>query len=457
MAGLSETPRGSRLAIGLFGRRNVGKSSLLNVLTHQARAVVSRTPGTTTDPVYQAMELHDIGPVLFIDTAGFDDDAAELGALRLRETERAAREADLALVLFPPVAVARDALECAWARRLRQAGKAVLAVVSQTDTLADGGRARAAEVARALAADVAEADSKTDAGKEDAADADGTASAGGKNGGQARTVRKKEPPPVLCVSVKEERGLEKLRRALARLVPPDFGQRPLTEGLCEAGDVVLLVMPQDREAPKGRLILPQVQTIRELLDRRVSIVACQTEDMAATLARLREPPQLIITDSQAFRAVHALAPAASRVTSFSVLFAAQKGDLDYFLAGARALLALAPGAPAHILIAEACTHHPIAEDIGRVKIPRLLRKRLGEGIQIDVVSGRDFPANLKEYTLMIHCGSCMFNRSYVLSRVAEARAAGVPMTNYGLAIAALLGILPDVALPGAAGESKTTR
>ena len=405
MTTLQDTPRASRLHIGLFGRRNSGKSSLLNALTGQQLAIVSAKPGTTTDPVYKSMEVAGLGPVVFIDTAGFDDDEAELGAARVRQTERAAQETDIALVLFPPEA-AGDAEALRFAAHLREMGRPVLAVVSQADRLADGGTARVAALHAA-----------------------------------ARV-------PVLAVSARERRGMEALRREIARLLPEDYALRSITGSLCREGDTVLLVMPQDIQAPKGRLILPQVQTLRELLDKHALVLSCTTDKLDEALALLRRPPHLIITDSQAFRIVHAKKPAASLLTSFSVLFAALKGDLAYFLAGARQLMALrAAGGTHRILIAEACTHKPLAEDIGRVKLPRLLRRELGGEIALDIVSGKDFPEDLTGYDIVIHCGSCMFNRSYVLCRVAEARAAGVPMTNYGLAIAALLGILPNVALP----------
>lgn len=405
MTTLQDTPRASRLHIGLFGRRNSGKSSLMNALTGQEIAIVSARPGTTTDPVYKSMEIAGIGPVVFIDTAGFDDDEAELGAARVHQTERAAKETDIALVLFPPEE-GGDAEALRFAARLKEMGRPVLAVVSQADLLADGGAARAAAIGRAAQV------------------------------------------TALAVSARERRGLDALRREIARLLPADYALRSITGDLCREGDTVLLVMPQDIQAPKGRLILPQVQTLRELLDKHALVLSCTTDKLDEALALLREPPRLIITDSQAFRTVHEKKPKESLLTSFSVLFAALKGDLSYFLAGARLLAARkGTGGSDHILIAEACTHKPLAEDIGRVKLPRLLRRTLGGEVAVNVVSGKDFPEDLTGYDLIIHCGSCMFNRSYVLCRVAEARAAGVPMTNYGLAIAALLGILPDVALP----------
>ena len=399
---LNDTPRANRLHIGLFGKRNSGKSSLVNALTGQQVATVSAVPGTTTDPVYKAMELHGIGPVVFIDTAGFDD-VGTLGALRVGRTEQAALETDIALVLFCDEDMAG---ECEWVKRLQETKTAVIAVVSQADARGDSGQAL------------------------------------------ARKIQEQTGLIPLVVSAVTKSGLDVLRAEMIRQLPEDYGAESITAGLCAAGDTVLLVMPQDIQAPKGRLILPQVQTLRELLDRHCHVLCCTTDEMASTLALLKEPPQLIITDSQAFRSVHAQKPAASRLTSFSVLFAGYKGDIAYFAASARKLLALP--ADAHILIAEACTHRPLTEDIGRVKLPRLLRKRLGEQLKITVTAGRDFPADLRQAGIdfVIHCGACMFNRKYVLSRVEACRRQDVPMSNYGIAIAALLGILDDVEMPG---------
>ena len=396
---LNDTTRGNRLHIGLFGRRNAGKSSLINALTGQSVATVSAVPGTTTDPVYKAMELHGVGPVVFIDTAGFDDEG-ELGQLRVEKTEQAARETDIALLLFSGLDMAE---ELKWLAIFRRQKTPVILVVSCTD-------------------------------EREAA-------------GEALTKAVEEATGVcpLQVSAVKKQGLEELRRELIRVLPEDYEQPSITGDLCQAGDLVLLVMPQDIQAPKGRLILPQVQTLRELLDKGCQALCCTTDRLQETLARLKEPPQLIITDSQAFKEVYPLKPQGTLLTSFSVLFAAFKGDMDYFLAGAEKLLQLKESA--HVLIAEACTHKPLQEDIGRVKLPRLLRKKIGDGLQIDIVSGKDFPADLRGFDIIIHCGACMFNRKLVLSRVKACREQGVPMTNYGLAIAALLGILSRVALP----------
>lgn len=396
---IMDTPRANRLHIGLFGRRNSGKSTLVNALTGQQVATVSAVPGTTTDPVYKAIELRGIGPVVFIDTAGFDDEG-ELGELRVEKTCEALKATDIALVLFHDSDMSA---ELDWVKRLQKAGTPVITVVSQVDRLADGGVELAARILQAT----------------------------GKM-------------PFLT-SGRDKIGLAELEHEFIRCLPEDYEAASITGNLATKGDTVLLVMPQDIEAPKGRLILPQVQTLRELLDKKCHVMSCTTDEMAATLADLKEPPHLIITDSQAFRAVHALKPAASLLTSFSILFARYKGDIEYFMESAKKLTELKPDA--HILIAEACTHRPLTEDIGRVKLPKLLRKKLGEGLNIEVVAGRDFPQDLTGVDMVIHCGACMFNRKYVLSRVAECRTAGVPMSNYGVTIAALLGILDDVTVP----------
>lgn len=396
---LNDTPRANRLHIGLYGRRNSGKSTLVNALTGQQVATVSAVPGTTTDPVYKAMELHGIGPVVFIDTAGFDD-VGDLGKLRVEKTELAAKETDIALVLFNNADISK---ELDWVKKFQAVKTPVIAVISQIDKLSDNGKALQARI-------------KAETGKQ-----------------------------AIMVSAAAGYGIEALRSEMIRQLPEDYEQESITGSLCQAGDVVLLVMPQDIQAPKGRLILPQVQTLRELLDKKCLVMSCTTDCLENTLAALTKPPKLIITDSQAFKAVHALKPAASLLTSFSVLFAGFKGDINYFVESAKKLKSLPP--KAHILIAEACTHRPLSEDIGRIKLPRLLRKTLGKDLQIDITAGRDFPKNLSGIDFVIHCGACMFNRKYVLSRVAECQAQNIPMSNYGVTIAALLGILADVELP----------
>ena len=397
---LQDTPRASRLHIGIFGKRNSGKSSILNALTGQDIAVTSDTPGTTTDPVYKSMEIHGLGPVVWIDTAGYDD-VGDLGALRVEKTAEALAKTDIALLLLGEMP---DATDKVWMSRLKASHTPIITVVSKMDILPSE------EVKRRLEA------------------AEGMVGV-----------------PALAISSKDGTGIEALRNRLIRALPEDFEPVSILGDLVTAGDSVLLVMPQDIQAPKGRLILPQVQTLRELLDRKCTATCCTTDRLEATLAALKMPPKLIITDSQVFRTVYDLKPAESALTSFSVLMAGYKGDLKTFVEGAAAVDGLT--ATSRVLIAEACTHAPMSEDIGRVKIPAMLKKRFGADLQVDVVSGVDFPADLTPYDLIIHCGGCMFNRKYVLSRIEKAREQRVPITNYGVVIAYLNGILKDVVMP----------
>lgn len=390
MSGLQETPAAQRLHIALYGRRNAGKSSLINALTGQQVALVSPVAGTTADPVKKAMELHPIGPVLFIDTAGYDDEG-ELGQLRVEATRDTLQRADVALLVIAGEPSQED---LGWAQQLTEQNTPFLVVQTKGDLVAP------AQLPKELA------------------------------------------ERAVAVSAATGEGIEALRAALTALVPEDFGRQDLTRGLCSAGDVVLLVMPQDIQAPKGRLILPQVRTIRHLLDLKCTVVSTTNHGLDGALAALSAPPKLIITDSQCFPLVAAKKPEQSLLTSFSILMAADKGDIDAFAQGAKAIGALHEHS--RVLIAEGCTHAPLEEDIGRVKIPNLLRKRVGHGLQVDVVAGNDFPHDLTGYDLVIHCGGCMFNRAYVLSRLAQAQGQGVPMTNYGVAIAYLTGILNQV-------------
>ena len=406
--GLNDTPRADRLHIGLFGKRNSGKSSLINALTGQELALVSDAPGTTADPVFKAMELHPTGPVVFIDTAGFDDEG-DLGELRVQKTREILPQTDLALMIIDDQsALARNLdEERRWIMDFTERGIPVIAVLSKRERL----RQPVPQVLAAIRAELG------------------------------------DDIPVLSVSAEEGAGLDELRQKIARMAPEDFLRRQILCDMVDAGSLVLLVMPQDIQAPKGRLILPQVQTLRELLDRRCTTVACTADGIEGALAALRRAPDLIITDSQCFKEVYDAKPASSRLTSFSVLFAAYKGDIEDFVAGVSQLDEMPE--KSKVLIAEACTHVPLSEDIGREKIPNLLRKKFGSSIQITNVSGSDFPPLdvLRGYDLVIHCGACMFNRRHVLSRIAQARAAGVPITNYGVALAKLSGILDKIDLP----------
>lgn len=395
---LQHTPAANRLHIALFGRRNSGKSSLINALTGQDIALVSDIPGTTTDPVTKAMEIHGIGPCLFIDTPGFDDEG-ELGTLRISRTLKAIERTDIALLVCGDTDVKE---EKAWMEQLEARHIPVVLVVNK--------------------ADIREHPEET-----------------------LRCIEEACGQRPLLVSAKAGKGMEEIRRVLLEKLPEDFGRQTITGNLVQEGDLVLLVMPQDIQAPKGRLILPQVQTLRELLDKKCSVMSCTTDCLRATLQALSRSPKLIITDSQVFHTVYEQKPADSLLTSFSVLMAGYKGDIPYFIEGASTIGRLTP--QSRVLIAEACTHAPLSEDIGRVKLPRLLRKRVGEELQIDVVSGTDFPEDLGGYDLIIHCGACMFNRKYVLNRIEHSRIQHVPMTNYGIAIAYLNGILEKIVYP----------
>lgn len=393
---LSNTPSANRLHVGIFGRRNSGKSSLLNAITGQSLSVVSEVAGTTTDPVYKAMEIHGIGPCMLIDTAGFDDEG-ELGGMRVEKTQEALNKTDIALLVF-----AEDDFteESKWAEKFKQRNTPVLPVLNKADLHSDSGAALAAKIEEALG------------------------------------LR-----PVV-VSAKTGEGIPEVLAALLRMLPEDYEMPSIVGGLVKEDDVVLLVMPQDIQAPKGRLILPQVQTIRDLLDHKCVAVSVTTDCLDTALRALNKPPKLIITDSQAFAEVYAKKPEESLLTSFSVLFAQYKGDIQAFTEGARAIDALTENS--RVLIAEACTHAPLTEDIGRVKIPRMLRKKIGPALTVDMVSGTDYPQDLSGYDLIIHCGACMFNRKYVLSRIERARRFGVPITNYGVALAKLTGVLDHI-------------
>lgn len=401
---LVHTPNANRLHIALFGKRNSGKSSLINALTGQDTALVSDTPGTTTDPVQKAMEIHGIGPCLFIDTPGFDDEG-ELGNRRIERTWKAVEKTDIALLLCAGGGSAEETgepdftEELHWLEQLKAKNIPTILLINKADI-----RKNTASLAIRI-----------------------------------KETFGSQPIPV---SAKEKTGVELIRQAILEKLPEDFDQQSITGSLVTEGDLVLLVMPQDIQAPKGRLILPQVQTIRELLDKKCLIMSCTTDKLRETLQALSRPPKLIITDSQVFKTVYEQKPEESRLTSFSVLFAGYKGDIRYYVRSASAIGSLTESS--RVLIAEACTHAPLSEDIGRVKLPHLLRKRIGEKLSIDIVAGTDFPQDLTPYSLVIHCGACMFNRKYVLSRIERARLQNVPMTNYGVAIAFLNGILNQI-------------
>lgn len=378
-----------RTHIAILGRCNAGKSTLVNRITGQDVSIVSDTRGTTTDPVQKAMEINGLGAVVIIDTPGVDDDTM-LGNERVARIGKVLDKTDIAIVLLMDE---RCDAEMQLIEECRVREIPVIAVLARIDAMTDH-TVLQTELNAKLGCEV---------------------------GG---------------VSALTGEGIDDLIKRIVALRPTE--ERLITEGLCQAGDCVLLVMPQDKSAPKGRLIQPQVQTIRELLDRGCIPVCCTPDRMATALKSMEAPPKLIITDSQAFAEVNKLKPATSALTSFSILFARYKGDIRLFVDGAKTLESLTSSS--RILIAEACTHTPQNEDIGRVKLPRLLRKRLGDTLHIDVVGGADYPEDLTSYDLVIHCGACMFNRKHVLSRVERARRQGVPITNYGIILAVLMGV-----------------
>ena len=396
---MQAAPKALRLHIGLFGRRNVGKSSLLNAITRQQVSIVSAVAGTTTDPVEKPMELLPLGPVLFVDTAGVDDEGA-LGALRMQRTRAVLDRVDLGVVVTE--SGAWGAFEDGLLLELKLRKVPVVVAVNKIDAqpLSDDERAR-------LQASCGE---------------------------------------VVAVSALTGGGVADLREALLRLAPADhFDSRRIVSDLVPPGEVAVLVVPIDKEAPKGRLILPQVMAIRDLLDGESLALVTQDRELRRAIDGLARPPALVVTDSQAFLKVAADVPRGVPMTSFSILMARFQGDLAEQVRGTLAIERLAQGDL--VLVAETCTHHPIGDDIGRVKIPRWLGQYTGASLRFTHVQGRDFPSDLSPYRLVVHCGNCTGNRREMLSRIHRCREAGVPITNYGLTIAYSLGIFERALAP----------
>lgn len=413
---MMQTPNSLRIQIGIFGRTNSGKSSLLNALTNQDFSIVSPEAGTTADPVKKAMEIAGLGPVLFVDTAGFCDQTS-LGEKRLEKTRDALARVDLILAVFGADEFQEkldsenreeNFEEDFFVEQILKSEKKIIPVLTKIDLASKSQIEFAAK--------------------------------------KIESLTKKIPVQVSSVS---REGIENLFQRIRDEAKTD-DEKSLTGNLCAAGDLVLLVMPQDIQAPKGRLILPQVQVLRDLLDKKCVVASCTADMFEQTLRTLALPPKLIVIDSQVFPLINSLRPKQCALTSFSVLMAAAKGKINLFKEGAAAIKNLNQNS--RVLIAEACAHVPQDEDIGRIKIPRMLKKIAGE-LKIDFVRGTDFPDSLTDengsprYDLIIHCGACMFNRAYVLHRQSLAEAAGIPMTNYGIAIAQISGILDEVVLP----------
>lgn len=393
MPNLNETPTANRMHIAFFGKTNSGKSTLINTLTGQNISLVSPVSGTTTDPVRKAMELLPIGPVVLIDTAGLDD-TSELGPQRIQKTDEIIKKTDLAVLVIAS-GDRNLALEREYLKKFREAGTPVIAFFNRFgEEMPEEGAPESLGV------------------------------------------------PCLVASAQDSQAMAGLKELMIQHADYDFESPSICGDLVKEGDVVILVMPQDIQAPKGRLILPQVQVTRDLLDLKCRVVSVTTNDLGPMLKLLVNPPALVITDSQVFGQVNKVLPPEIRLTSFSILMAKYKGDIHEMVRGARAIESLTPADK--VLIMEACTHHAQKGDIAREKLPALLRKRIGEGLTVDVFSGTGFPDRVGEYQLILHCGGCMLNRKGMLAKTAMAAKAGVPITNFGTALAYLNGILGRV-------------
>ena len=387
-----------RTHIGIFGPRNAGKSSLINMLTSQEVSIVSSVAGTTTDPVSKPIEINGLGACVFIDTAGYDD-YGMLGEMRVTKTKEVLKRCDIAIFLIPnTIFEEKDKLQEAtkWFTLIKERSKAVLAVNHFAETTHEIG-----DVKKLF----------------------------GVN-------------EYIDINIANNEGREEVLKAIGFVQSQYQQDLSIVTHLVKPNDMVMLVMPQDIQAPKGRLILPQVQTIRELLDYGCTTICTTTAKFEQTLNGLKDAPALIVTDSQDFKTVYELKPKESRLTSFSVLFARWKGDIDEFIRGAEALATL--NANSRVLIAEACSHAPLAEDIGREKIPALIRKKIDANIKFDTVSGNDWNVDLSQYDLIIHCGACMFSRTQMLNRVKDAQQNKTKITNYGITIAYLNNIIDKI-------------
>jgi [FeFe] hydrogenase H-cluster maturation GTPase HydF len=388
------TPKGGRLHIAILGRRNSGKSSLINALTNQQIALVSDVPGTTTDPVYKAMEILPIGPVMIIDTAGIDD-VGELGTLRVERTMQVLNKVDLAIVVLDAL-IGITTYEQLLIQEIKQKNIPIIGVINKSDVVE-----LSSEILKVWSESI--------------------------------------QLPLLPISAQSKVNIDELKQLLVKHAPDDWLGVPIIGDLLQAGDTVVLVTPIDSAAPKGRLILPQVQTIRDILDHNGISIVVKENQLKQTLNNLCKLPRMVVTDSQAFAQVSADTPAEVMLTSFSILFARHKGDLETLVNGIKSIDKLKPGDK--VLIAEACTHHRQTDDIGTVKIPQWLQKKVGGELIFEWVSGTHFPADLAKYSLVVHCGACMLNRREMLYRLSEVSERQVPVVNYGLLIAYVHGIL----------------
>lgn len=395
---MNKTPLSNRLHIGIFGRRNTGKSTLINAITGQDLAIVSDSPGTTTDPVYKAMEIHDVGPVVIIDTGGIDD-FGKIGEMRVKKAYKILNKTDVALLVVERSQKLGE-YERGFIKTVKAKGIPVLAVVNKSDE------------------------------------------------GPVENILLEELASLkleyLCVSALNRDGIDALRSKIAALAPEDYERKTILRDMIFPGDLVFIVAPMDMEAPKGRLILPQVQTIRDILDSDCSVLTAKESEMEQALGLLKSPPRLIVTDSRVLKGVAEKVPADIPLTTFSILYARYKGDLGVLAAGIGHMDKLKPNDK--VLIAEACTHHPIGDDIGRVIIPGWL-KTLYPGIIVEYAAGYDFPSDVSGYSLVIHCGGCMLNRRAMMNRLGTAAKENVPVTNYGMVLARMYGLLDRVMNP----------
>ena len=413
---MEQTPKANRVHIGFFGRCNAGKSTLINMLTDQPVSLVSEVAGTTTDPVSKAMEILPLGPVVITDTAGIDD-TSELGALRIEKSEEIIKKINLAVyVLRNDEAPTAD--DMMWLNKLKQNNVPVALFINEINAF----------------------------DSESTHDNDSNSNDTNLNYVDAYPDLSAIATVVGSTDFTSNRDRLTLLDLLGGLTPLDVeGEQSLLQGLVDPGDTIILVCPIDSAAPKGRLILPQVQTIREILDHKGLALVCQTEELPTMLSKLLQKPKLVITDSQAFEAVNALTPADIPLTSFSILMARFKGKLQDLVTGVKALNNLKPGA--RVLISEGCTHRRQCDDIGTVKIPMWLKKKGHTDLQLEFTSGGAFPKDVSGYDLIIHCGACMLTRREVLRRIDCAVVQGTPIVNYGVLIASLHGILERAISP----------
>src|SRR5665648_185388 len=399
---LNEAPRGVRVHLALFGKRNAGKSSVINAITGQETAIVSEVRGTTTDPVFKAMEILPIGPCVIIDTAGLDD-VGELGELRIRKTLEVLDIADVALLIVDIKVGIKDDDQFI-IDKFKEKKKPIIVVLNKLDTLVNSDP----EII-------------------------------------ATSLQETLDLPVVAMSALNKQGIKELKQAIILVIPEDEYKFKIVGDLISPGDFVVLVTPIDKAAPKGRLILPQQQTIRDILESDAMAIVTKEYELRETLSNLAKKPKLVITDSQVFLKVAADTPKDILMTSFSILFARQKGDLTEFIKGAKAIEKLKDGD--RVLIAEGCTHHRQSDDIGSVKIPRWLRQRTGKQLTFEFSAGVTFTDDIKKYALIVHCGACMMNRTAMLSRVERATYHDVPIVNYGILIAYVQGLLPRALAP----------